>query len=362
MASTFEIWPIVERETWDDMLARLPNAHVLQSWDWGDFKQGWGWQARRLCFLMEGKPVAAAQVLLRRLPRTPFTLAYVPKGPALDFGDGDTVGAVLATLEVVARRSRSLFIKIDPDLWLGSGTDSDQVNPLARSALNTIRRRGWRTSREQIQFKNTVVVDLLPDEDTLLAAMKAKTRYNLRLAERKGVEVAQAGKDDLAPFYHLYQLTSRRDGFLIRPFAYYRDVWCRFVDAGRARLLLARVNGQPVAGLILFAFAGTAWYMYGASGDEHRELMPNVLLQWEAMRMAKALGCSRYDMWGAPDRFDESESMWGVYRFKTGFGGETWRGAGAHDYAPSTPLYFGYSVIMPILLRLMRSRHGFSGQ
>jgi peptidoglycan pentaglycine glycine transferase (the first glycine) len=202
-------------------------------------------------------------------------------------------------------------------------------------------------SRDQIQFRNTVRVDLTADDATLLARMKPKTRYNIRLAERRGVAVRSGSIDDLAAFYALYEITSRRDGFLIRPFAYYRDVWARFLAAGRGQLLLADVAGETIAGLFLFVFGPTAWYMYGASGDAHRESMPGHLLQWHAMRLARELGCTDYDMWGAPDQFTPDDRMWGVYRFKVGFGGETVRGLGAYDFAPRPWLYHLYTRLMP---------------
>jgi lipid II:glycine glycyltransferase (peptidoglycan interpeptide bridge formation enzyme) len=125
-------------------------------------------------------------------------------------------------------------------------------------------------------------------------------------------------------------------------------------------VLLAELGGEPIAGLILFHFGQTAWYMYGASSNQHRNLMPNYLLQWEAMRLAKQMGYTKYDMWGVPDRFDESDRMWGVFRFKTGFGGDIVRGIGAFDFVPSRWLYWVYRVAMPYVLDLMRRQHRLS--
>jgi lipid II:glycine glycyltransferase (peptidoglycan interpeptide bridge formation enzyme) len=133
-------------------------------------------------------------------------------------------------------------------------------------------------------------------------------------------------------------------------------LWAQFLRSNRARFLLAEAKGEPIAGLIMFCFEQTAWYMYGASSNQHRSLMPNHLLQWEAIRLAKSLGCAQYDMWGAPDNFDASNPMWGVYRFKIGFGGETKRGLGAFDYSPWPWRYRLYTAATPRLLALMR-RH-----
>jgi peptidoglycan pentaglycine glycine transferase (the first glycine) len=337
------------REEWDRALGSLPLAHVLQSWEWGDFKARWGWSAERLLWTEAGRPLAAAQVLQRSIPRTPWSFLYVAKGPALDYADLTLAGQVLTDLEHYARRAGALFIKIDPDVPLQYGEPDTSQSPDAQGQAfqAMLARRGWRFSTEQIQFRNTVIIDLRPDVDDLLAAMKSKWRYNIRLAERRGVTVRPGTPADVAGFYAMYAETARRDGFLIRPRAYYEDVWQRFLETGQAELWLASVADEPVAGLVLFVFAGTAWYMYGASTGRHRSLMPNHLLQWTALCQAKARGCMRYDMWGAPDMFDESDGMWGVYRFKQGFGGQVVQGLGAFDYPVQPVLYGAFMVAMP---------------
>ncbi|MCR4408073.1 MAG: peptidoglycan bridge formation glycyltransferase FemA/FemB family protein [Anaerolineae bacterium] len=345
-----EVSEVQDSQTWDATLLNLPANHVLQSWSWGEFKAAYGWTATRLLFTEEGRVRAAAQVLRRRMLHLPLAVMYVPKGPAMDYANLPLLETVLAHLEAVARRGQAIFIKIDPDVCL---KDDDESHPV----VAVLRRRGWRHSAEQIQFPNTVLVDLVPDEEAILAAMKSKTRYNIRLAARHGVTVRLGTVDDLPLFYQLYNETSQRDGFLIRPYAYYQDAWGRFLEAGRAQLFLAEHEGDTLAGLILFIFGQTAWYMYGASSAQKRELMPNHLLQWEAMRWARAQGCTVYDMWGAPDVLDESDPLWGVYRFKAGFGGQFTRRIGAYDYPTRGPLYRAYTLLMPRYLNFLRRRH-----
>jgi lipid II:glycine glycyltransferase (peptidoglycan interpeptide bridge formation enzyme) len=364
--SSPEIEPIRQRERWDQSLLALPNAHVLQSWDWGEFKGRWGWQAHRLLWRMAGRPVAAAQLLRRRLPGTPWNFLYVSKGPVLDYGDGALVEQVLADLAAFARRNRALFIKIDPDVprQLGPAELNAPLDPLGQLWLAILARQGWHDSPEQIQFRNTILLDLSDGPEQVLAGMKPKWRYNIRLAERKGVVIRSGnGDQELAIFYQMYQETAARDGFLIRPAAYYRDVWQRFIDSGQAELLLATVAGEVVAGLILFIFGPTAWYLYGASTGRHRALMPNHLLQWRAIERAGARGCRRYDLWGAPDHFAESDRLWGVYRFKQGFGGQLLHGLGAYDFPVNAPLYRLFSQTLPrfraFLGRLKASRGRF---
>jgi lipid II:glycine glycyltransferase (peptidoglycan interpeptide bridge formation enzyme) len=221
-----------------------------------------------------------------------------------------------------------------------------------------LKRRGWEYASDQIQFKNTVLIDLYPTEEEMLARMKQKTRYNIRLAEKKGVVVRVGAQGDLGMLYKMYAETSVRDGFVIRDEGYYRTVWTLFMssESPTCEPLIAEVDGELVAAIFVFYFAGRAYYVYGMSRNAHREKMPTYLLQWDAMKRAKAKGCTVYDLWGAPEVFDESDSMWGVYRFKEGLGGTVVRTLGAWDFAPSPLWYKMYSEIIPRVLDVMRSR------
>jgi lipid II:glycine glycyltransferase (peptidoglycan interpeptide bridge formation enzyme) len=176
----------------------------------------------------------------------------------------------------------------------------------------------------------------------------------MRLAGRRGVEVRRGSIEDLDLLYRMYAETSVRDGFVIRHEEYYADAWGSFIEAGMAQPFIAEVEGQPVAGLIAYRFSETAYYLYGMSIDKHREKMPNYLLQWEAMRWAKEQGCTRYDLWGAPDEIDKNDPMYGVYRFKDGFGAKFVRTTGAWDLPLRPLLYALYTRAMPIALSLMR--------
>jgi peptidoglycan pentaglycine glycine transferase (the first glycine) len=342
---------ITERDVWNQALLKLPYHHALQSYEWGQFKAKYGWTPLRLLFEEDGSVRAAASVLRRSLTYLPLCVMYVPKGPALDYSDDALLKHVLSTLEDVARRNHAIFIKIDPDVCL------EDLIPPAAQTIATLERRGWRLSSEQIQFRNTTLIDLTREEDDLLMAMKSKTRYNVRLAGRRGVEVRLGELADLPLFYEMYVETSSRDEFIIRPFAYYRHAWQAFIEADLAQLFIAQYEGQALAGLILFRFGKKVWYMYGASRDLHRNLMPNHLLQWEAMRWAKDQGCTVYDMWGAPDILDESDPLWKVYKFKEGFGSQFVPHIGAYDYPVSRSLYQFYTVTMPRYLDVLRKRN-----
>lgn len=343
---------VTDQAAWDALAQSLPGAHILQSWAWGEVKSRWGWRAERLSWA-EGR--AAAQVLTRTAAGGLIRYLYIPRGPLLDWGDTALREEVLADLEALARRRGAIAVKIDPDvaLKLGPfGAEADQAS--GRATLAALTDRGWRLSPEQVQFRNTVLLDVGRDPEAVLADMKQKMRYNVRLAARKGVVVRVGGLADLATLAALYAETAARDGFLIRPAAYYADVWRTLLAAGQAQPLIAEVEGEAVAAVVLFRYGPTAWYFYGMSRAAHRDRMPNHLLQWEAIRWAHAQGLMTYDLWGAPDVFDEHDRMWGVWRFKEGFNGLVHHGLGAWDFAPAAWRYDLFTTALPRIRAWLR--------
>lgn len=360
---TLTVTEITDRDAWNTGAAGFPSAHILQSWEWGEFKHvTTGWKPLRLAFNRDGQTVAMASIGVRKAG--PLKIMYAPKGPLMDYSDVELSRQVLDALEQVARRERAVTLKIDPDVphMLGApGEDDERPDPRGAAWQNLLARRGWVYSAEQIQFKNTIVIDLTPDEDTLLMRLSQNTRRKVRVAERAGVTVRPATEADLPILYQLYQETGRRDGFLTRPQTYYERAWRDFMRAGVGHALIAEAGGVEIAHVVLYAFGQTCWYFYGASRDLHRDKMPNYLLQWEAMRWAKAHGCTRYDLWGAPDVFDETDSMWGVYNFKRGFRGTVQRHIGAYDFAPNKLLYRAFTELLPRVRSLVRrAKHGRS--
>lgn len=344
---------------WDELVAGLPGAHILQTRAWAGVKQAYGWTPDPCLWRDGAGAVQAAALILQRRSRFGVNILYVPRGPLLDWHRPDLAAVVLADLEALARSRHSIFIKIDPEIAVGRGvpgTLEAVEDPAASAILGLLAGRCWLSAADQIQFRNTVLLDLAPPEEVWLERMKPKTRYNIRLAFRKGVQVRPGTAADFPLLYRLYAETSIRDGFVIRSAEYYHRVWQIFMAAGQAVPLIAEVEGEAVAAVFLFWFAGRAWYLYGMSTAEHRDKMPNHALQWEAMRFARAQGCRVYDLWGAPDVFDESDSMWGVFRFKEGLGGEVLRTPGAWDYPVSPLIYRLYSNVLPRVLDWMRRR------
>jgi len=355
---------IMDTAAWNATIARLPRPHLLQTGQWARAKEPFGWTAHYKTWEQDGQLVAAAQILQRsvRLPLIgrEVCMLYVPKGPLLaDWNDTPLRARVLADLRQFAQELGAFFIKIDPDLAYGyglPGAEDERVVPAAADFVAELKAAGWRYSNEQVQMPNTMLIDIDKSEEAILAAMKQKGRYNLRLSQKKGVTVRRGTPADFPSFYKMYAETSVRDGFVIRSEAYYRAVWDAFYEAGMLAPLLAEVEGEAVAGLMLFIYGEQSWYLYGMSRALHRETMPNYLLQWEAIRASREAGCKVYDLWGAPDEFNEADPMWGVYRFKDGFGGTVIRHIGAWDYVPNAALYALYERLMPRVLGAMKRR------
>lgn len=355
---------ILDSQTWESCLSTLPGAHILQSWEWGQVKAAYGWTPIPTIWRVEdGTVVAAALVLERELKlkgiSSGLRVLYVPRGPLMNWENRPLRQRVLKDLQQLAHDRRAIFIKIDPEIILGRGipaSPEEKLDSTGSQITEELSQLGWSFSSDQIQFRNTAWLDLSGNEEEWLVRMKPKTRYNLRLAAKKGVKIRSACEQDLSLVYHMYAETSVRDGFVIRPENYYQLVWKTFIQSGKCEILLAEVGGDVIAGLALFFWGQKAWYLYGMSRDAHREKMPNYLLQWEAMRMARKHGALIYDLWGAPDEFTEADSMWGVFRFKEGLGAQVIRTIGAWDFPVRPVFYRWYTQILPRLLDRMRRR------
>lgn len=321
--------PHLTQPEWDSFLKKIPSAHLLQSTAWGELKSRFGWFPIRLATADCG-----AQILFRRLPLG-FTLGYIPKGPL-----GTDWHTLQEEIDTVCKKHHCIFLKIEPDWY-------EPLSEVQRAQLHP-----WYTpSPQSIQPRRTLIVDLTGGEEAILERMKQKTRYNIRLAEKKDVKVEES--TDMHTFYNLMQETGERDLFGVHTFTYYAHAFELFHARRQCALFIASFQGMPLAALMVFAHGETAWYFYGASSDHERQRMPAYLLQWHAIRWAIKQGCKQYDLWGIPDTNEteleqqfthREDGLWGVYRFKRGFGGTIRRTAGAYDRVYQPLLYRLYGV------------------
>lgn len=338
----------------------FPEASgFMQSRFWARFKAEYGWVPHY--FVADGERGEASRsepsrelpllTLSRRLAPG-FTITYAPHGPEAGVidSDADHPGGLASIAATVADtlEPRPVFVRFDLPMEaptsLASGTGRP-VQGLARAPVD-------------VQPPNTVLIDLTSEEDDILAAMKSKTRYNVRLAAKKGVVVreggvgpeappasgSETGTDDLDRWYALYRETAERDRIAIHSPAYYRSLFdtARGFSGVECSLLVAEHDGELLSGVIILRYGETATYLYGASSNRKRNVMAPYALQWEAMRRARSAGARSYDLFGIPPADDPSHPMHGLYRFKTGFGGRIVHRLGGWDYPASPARYTLY--------------------
>jgi peptidoglycan pentaglycine glycine transferase (the first glycine) len=336
---------ITDRQQWNDFVAQSLCCNITQSYEWGELAPHLDAEAMRVGVVDDaGKLCAAMLVLIVRAPVLRRSYFYVPRGPIIDDPDSPAMTVLLNFVKAEARGRGAFMLKIEPSVL-----DGDP------HWLIALRRRGFRPNPYATHVRHEWVLDIRPDEKDILAGMKEKWRYNVRLAGRKGVTVRQGhGQADLDTFYSIYQTTSERDKFFIHEKAHYADVMRLYGVEDHAALLLAECQGQVIAGIVVLRFGRWSWYMYGASSNEHRNLMPNHLLQWSGIQWAKSRGCWYYNFRGIPDVLEEGQELWGVYVFKQGFGGCAMRFLETHDMVYQ-PLVYG---VYMRLLGMKRKLHG----
>ncbi len=309
----------ISANQWDTFLSGLDDVHLLQTSGWGVLKSKFGWKPEFLLHENSG-----AQVLFRKLPLG-LTFAYIPKGPV----GKPTIGFWNA-VHGLCNRHHAIFLKIEPNVW------EVKEQSIIKSLLIP---DGCIETNADIQPRNTRVINLQGTESQILAQMKQKTRYNIRLSQRKGISVRDS--EDVIRFHKMLLATGERDGFGVHHLAYYQEAFRIFSRFNKCVLLMAEFEDEPIAGIMVFKNQTSAYYFYGASLDNHRDKMPTYQLQWEAIKWARNNGCRYYDLWGIPDQPDDllerdflrnQGGLWGVYRFKRGFGGESLRTAGSWDY------------------------------
>ncbi len=321
---------LLTAEEWDQFTDHHPETHILQTSTWGKLKADFGWSPR---FVRQGQ--AGAMVLLRNLPLG-LKVAYIPRGPV---GGGDWTN-LWRELDEYCQQEHCVFLRVEPHIW----------QPIAEEGILQ-KMPGFIESHQSVQPPRTIIINIEESEDEILMAMKSKTRYNIRLADRKNVMIQKSA--DVKTFHQMMLTTSKRDEFGVHSLAYYQRAYELFSARDACVLLIAKFEGQPLGGLIAFAHGNTAWYFYGASTNQERNRMPTYLLQWEAILWAKNRGCKAYDLWGVPDYpetvleetfLDRSEGLWGVYRFKRGFGGDIQRTVGTWDKVYRPLLYKVYQL------------------
>ncbi len=318
---------------WDAFVAAHPNGSILQTTNWARLKNRFSWAAKRVWLKKDGQLVAGAQILFRSAAFGILKMAYIPHGPLVDWQDEEMVAALFNQIDWACYENRAGLVKMEPLLW------QDEMPAAAWQTFCQRQEVTTQPDSDTIQPPRTSIVDLRPSLDDILANMKSKTRYNIRLSAKKGVTVRQGTLADIPIFNQLMRVTGQRDAFGVHEPIYYKAFFEIFAPE-QAALFIAEFEERPLAAIIVSAVGEKAVYLYGASGNEERQRMPSYAVQWAAIQWARARGCTEYDLWGIPDAEpDELETnftqrrdgLWGVYRFKRGFGGQIKRTVGATD-------------------------------
>ena len=333
---------VVDEQTWNRFVQNAPGGHHVQSAEWAAIKGHLGWGSTRVCVWRDGEIVAGAQMLLRPLSIL-GAAGYVPKGGVFGEYSERNAADLVAALHRAAREHRVRFLIVQP---ADNGHRFAEYLQRSRFAPSSVRAIPVATTR----------IDLSQSLDAIMKNMKSKTRYNVRLAGRKGVVVRDGTLADLARFHGMLQATAERQGFSDYPLAYFEKMWAEFAPQGQLKLFVAEHEGEPLSMLLAIAFGETVLFKKGAWSGKGGKLHPNEAMHWRAISWAKAHGFRYYDFEGMEESVvrqilagEKPEQVDAVTRFKLGFGGEVRINPGVFEYIYNPVLRWGYQKVYPRL-------------
>lgn len=310
--------------------------HPLQSWHWGEFREKTGVEVVRLGVFDGSDLVSAYQLTIHKIPKTNFSIAYFPKGPK-------PTKKMIAALKKLGKEKNLIFIKLEPNTAIN---DKNQFNGESFGLVNG----------KPFFTKYTFHLDLTSSDEELLARMKSKTRYNLKLSKKHNVKVIEENSDKAFEQYlNLMLETTKRQGFFAHNKNYHRKMWQILSSKKIAHLLVARQGTTILATWILFKFKDVLYYPYGASTREQKNTMASYAMMWEAIQFGKRENCKTFDLWGTlgPNP-DKSDPWYGFHRFKEGFGPEMIEFAGTYDLVINPPLYSLYKIADNVRWKLLK--------
>lgn len=349
---TSRIIDIKEKDRYNNFVKDHPKGHFLQLWEWGQVKRGMGWEPLPLILEEDGEIRAAMLILKRSLPIPGLKkcIFYSPRGPVADIESKELCSILFEGARKVAQDHGAIFLKIDPDVPVGN---EDFTSMLKECNFN---KNETGLDFEGVQPGFVFRLDITPSEQDLLKNMHTKTRYNIRLAQKKGVQIRRANdKEDLRKFYDILVETAERDRFLIRGFEYFEMIWDHMLTNGWAEIFLAEWEGKTISATLALSVGEKAWYLYGASSNQYRNVMPNYLIQWEMICWARERGCTLYDFRGVSGDLDESNPLYGLFKFKKGFNGDFTEFVGDWDTVYSPFFYFLWTRALPVYMKTSRA-------
>ncbi len=318
-------------------------GHPLQSWQWGEFKKNDTTDVERVGYFDNGKMKRVIQVFFHKIPNTSFTMGYFPKGYMPDEEQ-------LTGLQQLGKRHNAIAIKLEPNIAQEIG------HPSGHQAISDFLTEHGCQPGKALFTRYTFILDLTQSEQKLMELMKSKTRYNVNLAEKKGVEIFEnSTKEGVETHLNILAETTKRQGFYAHNQTYFRKMWDQMGESGQMRIFEAHYEGKPLVSWIVFIFGDTLYYPYGASSSEHRDVMASNLMMWEIIKFGKSMGLKKFDMWGAlgPNP-NEKDPWYGFHRFKEGYGPQLYEFLGTYDLVLNPPIYSFYRFAENIRWKFLR--------
>lgn len=323
-----------------EFLKNHPKGHFMQTPEWAKLKSNWKYEVS-VERDENGNIIGSIAFLIRRLPSTKYNIMYAPRGPVCDIDNYKVLNKLIDSSKELAKKYNACVIIIDPDV---KSEESKYVSVLEEAGFKGKTGKNFEGTQPRFVFRLDVKNKTI---DELMAAFHSKTRYNIRVAQKNGVEVKIVDKDMAKTFYEIMLETGMRDNFVTRPLSYFENMLESLGE--NARLYMAYYEGKPIAGTIAIKYGNKVWYLYGASSNQYRNVMPNYLLQLEMIRWAVDSGCDIYDFRGVSGDLTPENPLYGLYKFKKGFSGELTEFIGEFELVTKPFVYKGMQKARHIL-------------
>ena len=304
-----------EEQEYKKFLETHDRCNFQQSIEWTKVKESWTHEVV-LAKDENDNIIGAIMVLIRKIPIF-GNFMYVARGPICDIHDKKVLKDLADGLKDRAKKYNAFTLRMEPDVK----SSDEEFREIMEDLGFWVNDKG-KNFTDGIQPRYVFRLDIKnKTEEEIFSAFHQKTRYNVRLAGKKGVEIREGKKEDLKDFHEIMKVTGKRDNFMIRPLAYFEKMYDELAPK-HLKLMMAYYNGKPISGIIDIIYGNKVWYLYGASSNEHRNLMPNYLLQWEMIKYSIEHKKDMYDFRGVTGIVDEKDPHYGLYRFKKGFNAE----------------------------------------
>mgnify|MGYP003589467720 FL=1 len=299
--------------------------HPLQSWEWGEFRKETGVAVSRLGEGENERLSEVYQITWHKVPYTKWHIGYCPKSAVPS-------DKALKTIQELAAKNKAIFVKFEPN---------EKISPKTEKNIQEIGSHFNWVKGKPLFTKYTFQLDISKNEDELLKNMHQKTRYNLRLAEKRGVQIVEDNSENgFEEYWKLMEETTKRQGFYAHTKSYHRKMWKNMTGSGMGHLFKAVYNGQTLTTWMIFVLNDVIYYPYGASSNEHREVMASNLMMWEVIKYGKKQGCKLFDMWGSLGPEPDTKDPWyGFHHFKQGYGAELVEFLGSFDLVIDPMMY-----------------------